>query len=109
MDMLSRLGYSPSLGQRASMRALVARSISMMAGQGRGKPSACHLRGGAMEIGRAAGRGRVEISVGLEFRRVLFRSGQRASMRALVARSISMMAGQGRVKPSACHLRVASM
>jgi hypothetical protein len=27
----------------------------------------------------------------------------------LVARSISIMAGQGRVKPSACHFLVASM
>jgi len=42
--------HSPNLDQRASMRALVARSISIMAGQGRVKPSACHFLVASMPI-----------------------------------------------------------
>jgi len=36
--------YSPSFAHIASTFALVARSISIIAGQGRSKPSAFHLR-----------------------------------------------------------------
>ena len=42
--------HSPSLAHRASIRALVARSISIIAGQGRSKPSAFHLRVASMPI-----------------------------------------------------------
>ena len=42
--------HSPSFAQSASTRALVAASISIMAGHGRSKPSAFHLRVASMPI-----------------------------------------------------------
>lgn len=42
--------HSPNLAQIASILALVARSISIMAGQGRVKPSACHFLVASMPI-----------------------------------------------------------
>ena len=42
--------YIPSLAHRASTFAFVARSISIIAGQGRSKPSAFHLRVASMPI-----------------------------------------------------------